>query len=129
MAFRLFDHANSSAPWSEPASLCTISEGATTTFGIPQNQGCWLLFPIIIGISNAALCGRSCAKPASRLRTEPLACETRPTRWAAAGQGARDLGPGSGSYGRNDAGDAGIDAALRSRRRWAGRCGFQGTPL
>ena len=68
MAFRLFDHANSSAPWSEPAFLCTISEGAIATFGIRKNQGCWLLFPIIIGISNAALCGRSCAKLASHLR-------------------------------------------------------------
>jgi CO/xanthine dehydrogenase Mo-binding subunit len=39
----------------------------------------------------------------------------RPRAWLVAGQGARDLGPGPGSYGRNDAGDAGIDAALLSK--------------
>jgi hypothetical protein len=35
----------------------------------------------------------------------------RPDARPAAGQGARHLGPGPGSYGRNDAGDAGIDAS------------------
>ena len=45
MGFLSFDHASSSAPWSAPAFLCTISEGATTTFGIRKSRGLLVTIP------------------------------------------------------------------------------------
>ena len=41
MVFLSFDDASSSGLWNAPDLLCTMYEGAITTYGIRKNRGRW----------------------------------------------------------------------------------------